>query len=165
MASIKEKFWRWYEKTYKFNLNFAAVVFLLQIIHLLWLSTDVVLHRIFGFPALLENIRAFQLALGVVDYLEIPTIIAVSVIYLRSYQKERNSRALWYLLLLNTQWLHILWITDEFVVDVLSLNEQSLQTQILVWLAIFIDYLEIPVMIDTIKRVLREGKKAFGATE
>jgi hypothetical protein len=80
-SSIREKFWSWYEQSYKANLNIAAGVFLLQIVHLLWLTTDVVLHRMFDFPALLEGSRVFQFVLGVVEYLEIPTIIAVSLVY------------------------------------------------------------------------------------
>jgi hypothetical protein len=70
-----------------------------------------------------------------------------------------------YLFLINTQWLHIFWITDEFVVDLLAIHETNIKAHVLVWLAIFIDYLEIPVIIDTIKKVRIEGKKAFAEEE
>jgi hypothetical protein len=161
LTTIKDKFWGWYEHSYKANLNFAAVVFSLQLVHLLWLTTDVVLHRIFGFDPFLEGNRTFQFILGLVDYLEIPTIIAVSLVYIHSFVTEKKKSALWYLILLNTQWIHILWITDEYVVDLLEIHEVNLAAHIMVWAAILIDYLEIPVIIDTLKKVRTEGKKAF----
>lgn len=157
--SIKEKFWQWYERTYKFNLNFSATVFLLQIVHLIWMTNDVVLHKLFDFPQVLHG-GVPQFLLAVVDYLEIPTIVAVSLIYIRSYRTEHNKKALWYLFLLNTQWIHIFWITDEFVLSNFE-NAQVALPPLLAWVAIGIDYLEIPVMIDTIKKVFKQGKQGF----
>ena len=57
-----------------------------------------------------------------------------------------------FLLFLNSQWLHIFWITDEFVV---ASNQNANTGSLPAWLAyvaILIDYLELPVMYDTLKR-------------
>ena len=57
-----------------------------------------------------------------------------------------------YLAFLNSQWLHIFWITDEFVV---STNE-DMATALPAWLAyvaILIDYLELPVIYDTFRKM------------
>ena len=55
---------------------------------------------------------------------------------------------------LNSQWLHIFWITDEFVVNEFTGNaaESSLPAWA-AWLAILIDYLELPVIYDTMKKL------------
>jgi hypothetical protein len=64
--------------------------------------------------------------------------------------------------------LHILWITDEFVVAEFG-GESTGIPGWLAWIAILIDYLELPVIFDTFRRfgnalrnrpvgaILREG--------
>ncbi len=52
------------------------------------------------------------------------------------------------ILLINSQWLHIFWITDEILL------EQGILSPFLAWLAILIDYLELPVIFDTMKRTV-----------
>ena len=54
---------------------------------------------------------------------------------------------------LNSQWLHIFWITDEFVVE----SNESQATVLPAWLAyaaILIDYLELPVIADTVRKTV-----------
>jgi len=151
-----QKFWSWYERSYATQLRVAAFIFSLQIIHLVWLSWDVVLHRLFETPAILGEISLFQFLLAVVDYLEIPTIVSISLVYINALRKNFRVKELLYLALINSQLLHILWITDEFVIGGgLELSP------LLAWTAIAIDYLEIPVIIDTLRRVRSLGLEAF----
>ncbi|MBI3255992.1 MAG: hypothetical protein HYZ63_03405, partial [Candidatus Andersenbacteria bacterium] len=66
-----------------------------------------------------------------------------------------------YLVFLNTQWLHLFWISDEFVIHTF-LGEPHGGTILptwLAWVAIMIDYLEVPVIIDTLRKVGRALKK------
>jgi hypothetical protein len=116
----------------------AAALFLTQLIHLTWMSTYVVPIRIWGIS--LWSPPAAPLALA--DYLELPAIVTTSLLYIRT----RNWKML---TLVNLQLFHIFWITDEFV-----LNRGSLEPW-LAWIAITIDYLELPVIFDTIGRVIR----------
>jgi hypothetical protein len=118
----------------------------------------VVLLRLTGesFLPLSGFVRA---AVLVVDYTEIPALIGTSLIYLNDLRKGWNRRSALFLLFLNSQWLHIFWITDEFVVGEFGGGGTSLPAW-LAWLAIAIDYLEVPVMFDTFRRfgaALRRG--------
>lgn len=88
-----------------------------------------------------------------VDYTEIPALIFVSLIYLNDLNKKIAWKPLWFLIFLNIQWLHIFWITDEIVIAKLTGGpETTILPAALAWLAILIDYLELPVMFDTIKK-------------
>lgn len=143
-------FWRWYERSYRLQLRIAAVIFSLQLVHLVWLTTDVVLPRLFGTSTLLHAPWA-QLFIVFVDYLEIPTLISVSLVYLNVLRKRFVGRDIAYLLLLNSQWIHIVWITHEFILTIFTVSSTS-STVAFAWFAIFIDYLEIPVIFDTLRR-------------
>ncbi len=149
-------FFNWYNRNYQFNLRFAAILFILQIVHLLWLTRNVVIFRLFGvilFPSELNWL------LAVVDYTEIPAIIGVSLIYVNDLLIGKGSGKTWlYLILLNTQWLHLLWITDEIVLQIFTGYTPITIPIWLAWVAILIDYLELPVMWDTIKKVLEHKK-------
>ena len=96
-----------------------------------------------------------QLAIVVVDYLEIPAIVGTSLVYIFALKKQWNKKDLALLLLLNTQWLHIFWISDEFVLDMFGGQATaSVFPFWLAWVAIGIDYLELPVMYDTTKKFI-----------
>jgi hypothetical protein len=155
---LPRRFWAWYERHYALNVGLAAVLFAVQIVHLIWLTGDVVLLRLTGESYL--PIGGFVRALVVVvDYTEIPALIGTSLIYLNDLRKGWNRRSFLFLLFLNSQWLHIFWITDEFVVGELSGGASALPTW-LAWVAIAIDYLELPVIVDTFRRfgaALRQG--------
>lgn len=147
-----EKFWAWYERTYALNVGVALGLFLLQILHLFWLTGDVVWPRLFG-EALLHVHGTSELLIALVDYTEIPALLSVSLVYLNELRKGYSGKNLMYLLFLNTQWIHLFWITDEFVVTSFN-GEGTVLPLWLAWVAIGIDYLELPVMFDTIRRFI-----------
>ena len=147
---IKE-FWRWYQKNYLLNISIAAGLFLVQIVHLFWLASDVLALKLLGAPiiefsGLLETILIF------IDYTEIPAIITTSLVYINEIRQKTNLKSWLYLFFINSQWLHLFWITDEFVVNSFG----GTQTVLPFWLAIvaiLIDYLELPVIYDTLKKL------------
>lgn len=148
--NIWRGFWAWYERTYTLNVSVALVLFLIQIVHLVWLSGEVVWAHVFGAP-LFTFTGIWETIIVLVDYTEIPALISVSLIYINELRSGWSGKSALYLLFLNSQWLHIFWITDEYVVTTFN----SAGTVLPVWiayLAIAIDYLEVPVMVDTIKK-------------
>jgi hypothetical protein len=68
-------------------------------------------------------------------------------------------KAAGFLFMLNTQWLHIFWITDEVVVQYFAGPVAPQWNALLAWVAILIDFLELPVIYDTLRRVWRERDK------
>ena len=58
---------------------------------------------------------AFHYAILIIDYTEVPALLSVSLIYINELRKGWSWKAFLFLLFLNSQWLHIFWITDEFV--------------------------------------------------
>lgn len=147
-------FWAWYERHYLLNISIAAILFLLQLIHLYWLGADVIAQRLFD-ESWWNPSAVAQWAIYVVDYTEIPALLGVSLIYINELRKGLAWRPLLLLLFLNSQWLHIFWITDEFVVNEFAgtATASSLPGW-LAWTAILIDYLELPVIYETLKRVV-----------
>jgi hypothetical protein len=149
-----EKFWAWYERTYVLNLTIAFGLFLLQMVHLVWLTGDVVWARLFG-EEIFHLHGGPELLIALVDYTEIPAIISVSLVYINELRKAWSASSLLYLIFLNSQWLHLFWITDEFVVDAFSATGTTVLPLWLAWVAILIDYLEVPVMLDTAKKFFK----------
>ncbi len=149
---IIKKFWEWYERNYKVNLGLAAGLFLLQVFHLVWLFSEVIWMKLTG-TSLFSLHGAPKVLILLVDYTEIPALIGASLVYVNELRKKFSIKSLLFLIFLNSQWLHLFWITDEFVVS--SFLGQSAVIGLPVWLAwaaILIDYLEVPVIYDTIKR-------------
>src|SRR3989344_3440047 len=150
---VTKIFLNWYNENYRFNLRLATLLFLLQLIHLAWLTCNVVVFRIFGiavFPPQLDWLIA------VVDYTEIPALISVSLVYINEIFLGKANKKTWlYLLLLNSQWFHLFWITDEVILEIFTGYVLVPILGWLAWIAISIDYLELPVMYDTIVRTLR----------
>lgn len=155
MPDLSNRFWSWYERHYVVNVTFAAGLFTLQLVHLTWLSLHVVALRLFGesyFPVS----DLFQILLVAVDYTEIPALITTSILYIADLRRGDRLRPIAFLLFLNSQWLHIFWITDEFVLEhFATLKDGVFFPHWLVWMAIAIDYLEIPVIVDTTVKVCR----------
>src|SRR3989344_132482 len=154
MGNFLKNFSQIYDRRYRLYSGITAGVFLLQIIHLYWLTTHVVSGRLFGVIFFNPN-DFWQTVIVIVDYLEIPAIVTTSILYLHALGKKWNTKDLVLLLLLNTQWLHIFWISDEFVLD--TLHQGATGTILpfwLAWVAIMIDYLELPVMVDTTKKFI-----------
>ena len=151
LESKAEGFWRWYERHLTLATATAAAMFVLQLVHLYWLTTDVVLFRITG-RSFFDVTGVWQLLIVVVDYFEIPALVTTSFVYINDIRKGEVRRGLLYLVLLNSQWIHLLWITDEFVVNELFGAGVSIPV-LLAWVAILIDYLELPVIVDTLRRL------------
>lgn len=152
-----KKFFGWYNHHHQFNLRLAALLFILQIIHLMWLTSNVVILRIFGlqwFPPQLNWLVA------AVDYTEIPALISVSFLYINEIFLGKATKKTWlYLFLLNSQWFHLFWITDEVVLSNFT-GQAAIGIPVwLAWVAIGIDYLELPVMYDTTKKFILSLRK------
>jgi hypothetical protein len=144
MKKLINTFWEWYESKLHLNIGVAAILFSWQLIHLVWLSGDIVAREAFNIGFFhLEGIWKYIII--IVDYTEIPAIISVSLIYINSLRKGFDSKSFWFLIMLNSQWLHLLWITDEFVVDQFTKSADGILPFWLAWTAIGIDYLELPV--------------------
>ena len=169
MKTFFETFWAWYERHYVLNVTIAAVLFLLQMVHLFWLGGEVIADRAFG-NALFNFEGIWQTIIVLVDYTEIPAIFTTTLVYVDAWRRGAKWNAILMLTLLHSQWLHIFWITDEFVVD--SFNGAHTHATVLpawlAWVAIFIDYLEVPVIIDTLNKLykaLKEKKGLAGVKE
>ena len=139
-------FWTKYESL---NLKITFILISLQILHLYWLTADVVLQRIAG-ESYLGLPRILLPLFIVVDYVEIPALVSGITFYLFSIfkRKSHSRKNVVFLLLLAIQVVHIFWITDEVVYESLLDNDLVIFPVYAAWTAILIDYLEIPVMVD-----------------
>ena len=157
--SIFDKFWKWYNRHLLLNTAIAAGLFVLQLVHLYWLTTHVVFHRVFEIS--LWNPSPFlEWLLIFVDYTEIPALITTSLVYINELRKKNNLKSILYLIFLNSQFLHIFWITDEFVEARLTgVPEVTVLPLWLAFIAIAIDYLELPVIFETLKKLFDLFKK------
>ena len=156
-----KSFFLWYRKNYKFNLYFVALLFVFQLVHLYWMTADVVFLRFYGYP-LWDVGKLGDIVIALVDYTEIPALILGSLFYVNELQKEFNPRQggarwknIWFLVFLNSQWLHLFWITDEVILTQFIGTATVILPVWLAWLAIIIDYLELPVIYDTLKRAFK----------
>ncbi len=160
MKKILDVFFEWYNRHYTFALTVTTFLFLLQAFHLYWLFTDVVLFKLTGDSYFV--LPPFWGALSaILDYTEIPALISTSLVYINMLRKDGfNWRPIRFLVMLNIQWLHLFWITDEVVVERFSSAEGVFHWAAWVaWIAILIDYAELPVMYDTAKETVKEIKK------
>jgi|SRR3989344_5810829 len=148
---IIRKFWQWYERNYKINVGVALGLFLLQILHLVWLFAEIIMTKLTGTPLFAFHDLPKVLII-LVDYTEIPALIAASLIYIDELKNKFSWKGMVYLLFLNSQWLHLFWITDEFVVDSFVHGASVALPAWLAWAAILIDYLEVPVIFDMGKK-------------
>ncbi len=149
---LTREFFAWYERHYTLNISIAAGLFLLQLVHLYWLSADVVAQRLTG-TSFFPLSGALQFLVLVVDYTEIPALYSVSLVYINELRKGFGWKPVLYLFFLNSQWLHIFWITDEFVIrEFTGAGGSSGLPAWLAWIAILIDYLELPVIVDTLRK-------------
>lgn len=162
-GSAADRFWAWYERNYSLNVGIAAGLFALQLVHLVWLTFQPLWGRLFEHPAF-EIEKPWSWPLLLVDYTEIPALVSVSLVYVNELRKGGpRLRPVAYLLFLNSQWLHIFWITDEFVVESGASGAETALPAWLAYVGIAIDYLELPVIYDTfakLARALRERRPA-----
>lgn len=153
------KFWKWYQENYKLNLYITAGLFVWQLVHLYWMTTDVIGLRLFGHE--LWNVgKIGNVFISLVDYTEIPALILTSVFYISELKKEFKWKSILFLIFLNSQWLHLFWITDEVVVAQFTGAAAIALPLWLSWTAILIDYLELPVIYDTIKKAILSLRKS-----
>lgn len=154
MRNLMAKFWAWYERNYLLTLGLSTGLFVLQVAHLYWLTAHVIALRLWS-ESFFPTSDFWQTLIVFVDYTEIPALLSVSAIYINSLRKRFNWKSVWMLALLNSQWLHILWITDEFVAEKLIGDSLVSLPVWLAWTAIVIDYLELPVICDTLQMFFR----------
>ncbi|MBL4644498.1 MAG: hypothetical protein JKX80_01385 [Candidatus Pacebacteria bacterium] len=152
------RFWAWYERNYTLNVSIAAGLFMLQIVHLVWLGGDVVASRALGIPFfeftdIWENVMVF------IDFTEIPALFTMTLVYVDAWRRGEKLNAVLMLTLLHSQWLHIFWITDEFVITTFSEQGNTILSPWFAWAAILIDYLEVPVVFDTL---IKLGRSVHG---
>ena len=155
IRDLNQRFWSWYQRHYLATLIITTAAFLLQIFHLYWLFTEVIMERLTGrswfvFP------QAGMVLYVLADYLEIPALVSASVLYLNDLRRGVKLKGLLFLLLLNSQWIHMLWITDDVVVRTFANTSLLSWGAAVAWVAILIDYLEVPVIVDTLRRVYSE---------
>ncbi len=155
----KGGFWGWYERYYSWILWGTTLLFLLQVVHLYWLGTHVIAGKLLGYSFFSPG-PFWQYLIIAVDYTEVPALVSTTVLYIYELQKKFSWKAVLFLIMLNSQWLHLFWITDEFVVNQFAGRADSILPAWLAWIAILIDYLEVPVMIDTFIKSGRAWKKS-----
>ncbi len=148
-----KKFWQWYEGKYKLVLYTTTLLFLIQLFHLYWMTTDIVMYRLFGHQFFPVG-NTFQLFIALADYTEIPAIIAASILYIHRLRNGFDWKSILMLFLINSQWLHLFWITDEVIYAQFAGTALIIIPVWLSWIAIGIDYLELPVIYDTVKKSL-----------
>ena len=153
MQKIFKNFFAWYGRNYKVNLYIASGLFVWQLVHLYWMGADIIGLRLFGHE-FWDVGRAGNIFISLVDYTEIPAIIITSIFYIHELQLKFNWRSIFYLFLINSQWLHLFWITDEIVYAQFTGTAAVILPVWLSWTAILIDYLELPVIYDTIKKTI-----------
>jgi len=157
MSKIWKNFWDWYERNYLLNLSIATILFVLQFIHLFWLGGEVIAERLTGTPLFtLHGIWHWIIVL--VDYTEIPALIGISLVYINDLRKGFAFKPLLYLIFINVQWLHLFWITDESVVNTFD-AQMTILPFWLAWVAIAIDYLEVPVIFATFRKLYKALQK------
>ncbi len=149
-----KNFWKWYESKYTLVLYVTTLLFLVQLFHLYWLTTDIVFFRLFG-REFFSVSNFWQLMIALADYTEIPAIITASILYIHNLRSGFNWRSVLFLFLINSQWLHLFWITDEIIYTQFVGTALVTIPVWLSWIAIGIDYLELPVMADTMAKSIR----------
>jgi hypothetical protein len=152
-------FWHRYESL---NLKIAFFLISLQLVHLYWLTADVVVQRITGESALgLSRSGPLFLLVIAIDYIEIPALVAGLTYYsliIYKHQKDAVKNSL-LLAMLAVQVFHIFWLTDEVVYDTFIGASSAVEIPYYAaWIAIFIDYLELPVIADLFYRTIVKGE-------
>jgi hypothetical protein len=97
-----------------------------------------------------------------IDYIEVPALAAGMTYYALSiykHQKDAAKNAL-FLAMLAVQVFHIFWITDEVVYSTLIGSKGAVEVPYYAaWVAILIDYLELPVIADLFYRTIIKGER------
>jgi len=159
-VKLVQKFIKFYYRYENLNLKITFVLISLQILHLYWLTTDVVLQKIFGQSFFLVP-KSLLPIFVVIDYIEIPALISGIIFYTYSIRSGKSTAKKSYLFLglLGVQVIHIFWITDEVVYNSLFKSSLVELPYLVSWIAILIDYLELPIMADLFYRVVRKKRR------
>jgi hypothetical protein len=157
---IVQKFISFYHRYENLNLKITFILISLQLLHLYWLTTDVVLQKIFGgsffiFPKDLLPIFV------IIDYIEIPALVTGVIFYAHSIhcREENFKKSYLFLAMLLVQGIHIFWITDDVVYSSFFKSSFVEIPFILAWIAILIDYLELPVIADLFYKVIKKERR------
>lgn len=145
------------------NLKISFILISLQLLHLYWLTTDVVLYRLTGIDYFGE-LSDFILLFIIIDYIEIPALVSGLIYYLFTIiydkkEKEKKIKNTVLLILLAIQSIHIFWITDDVVYTTFVGSDLIHMPEYFAWIAILIDYLELPVIYDLLKRIIKKEKE------
>lgn len=144
------------------NLKISFILISLQLLHLYWLTTDVVIYRLTGIDYFV-GLSDFILLFIIIDYIEIPALVSGIIYYFFAItfdknEKEKRIKNTILLILLSIQSIHIFWITDEVVYSTFVGSDLIYMPEYFAWIAILIDYLELPVIYDLLKRIVRKEK-------
>jgi hypothetical protein len=163
MSSAVQKlawFWQRYENL---NLKIAFVLISLQLVHLYWLTADVVIQRITQKSVLaVPHGSPLFIFFIIIDYIEIPALVAGLTYYTLSiYKHEKGSiKNSLLLAMLAIQVFHIFWITDDVVYNTFfGLSSAVEIPYYAAWVAILIDYLELPVIADLFYKTIVKGER------
>ena len=155
-----KKIMDFYLRYQNINLKISFILISLQLLHLYWLTTYVVLYRLTGIDYFGE-LSDFILLFIIIDYIEIPALVSGVIYYLFTIiydkkEKEKRTRNTVLLILLAIQSIHIFWITDDIVYTTFVGSELIYMPEYFAWIAILIDYLELPVIYDLLKRIIKK---------
>jgi hypothetical protein len=163
MSSAVQKlagFWQRYENL---NLKIAFVLISLQLVHLYWLTADVVIQRITQKSILaVPHGSPLFIFFIIIDYIEIPALVAGLTYYgLSIYKHEKGSaKNALLLVMLAIQVFHIFWITDDVVYSAFFGSSSAVEIPYYAaWVAILIDYLELPVIADLFYKTIVKGER------
>lgn len=155
-----KEFINFYLRYQNLNLKISFLLISLQLLHLYWLTTDVVLYRITGIDYFVEA-SDFVLLFIIIDYIEIPALVSGIMYYFfnliyNNKEKENRIKNTIFLILLAIQSIHIFWITDDIVYSTFVGDDLIEIPEYIAWIAILIDYLELPVIYDLLKRIIKK---------
>ncbi len=157
-----KKFINFYLRYQNINLKISFILISLQLLHLYWLTTDVVIYRLTGIDYFV-GLSDFILLFIIIDYIEVPALVSGIVYYFFAliYDKKEKGKRLKniiLLILLAIQSIHIFWITDDIVYSTFVGTDLISMPEYFAWIAILIDYLELPVIYDLLKRIIKKEK-------
>ena len=157
-----KKFINFYLRYQHINLKISFILISLQLLHLYWLTTDVVIYRLTGIDYFV-GLSDFILLFIIIDYIEIPALVSGIIYYFFALiydkkEKEKRIKNTVLLILLAIQSIHIFWITDDVVYATFVGSDLIYMPEYFAWIAILIDYLELPVIYDLLKRIIRKEK-------
>ena len=157
-----KKFINFYLRYQNINLKISFILISLQLLHLYWLTTDVVIYRLTGIDYFV-GLSNFIILFIIIDYIEIPALVSGIIYYFFALiydkkEKEKRIKNTVLLILFAIQSIHIFLITDDVVYATFVGSDLIYMPEYFAWIAILIDYLELPVIYDLLKRIVRKEK-------